>query len=59
LRPPVVCHFACDRSTLIASPDETEHLDWQAPAGRRYHKVTQVTLDGLESIPSDEVVVEQ
>jgi len=51
--------FACDRTTLIASPDEPEHLDWGAPAGRNCYRVTQVTLDGMESPPSNVVVVEQ
>ena len=51
--------FTCDRSTIIASPDALEHVDWRAPAGRTYYKVTHVTLDGLESAPSNEVAVER
>jgi hypothetical protein len=51
--------FACDRSTIIASPDAPHHLDWQAPPGRNYYRVTQVTLDGLESAPSNEVAAER
>ena len=51
--------FACDRSTIIASPDAPEHVDWRAPAGRNCYKVTQVTLDGLESAPSNEVAAER
>jgi hypothetical protein len=49
--------FACDRSTIIASPDAPEYVDWRAPAGPNYYKVTQVTLDGLESAPSNEMAV--
>ena len=46
--------FTPDRKTLIASPDRSEHLDWQG-RGKRYYRVTQVTLDGLESKPSNEI----
>ena len=45
--------FVCDRSTLVASPSEAGYLDWQAPTGRKCYRVTQVTLDGLESAPSE------
>jgi len=48
-------NFAPDRKTLIASPDVSEYLDWQAGSGRWYYRVSQVTLDGLESKPSNEV----
>jgi len=43
--------FEIDQSNLIASPDKTSYLDWQALAGQ-YYRVTQVTLDGFESDPS-------
>ena len=45
--------FAPDRATLIASPDGTEFLDWQAGSGTRYYRVKQVTMDGVESAPSN------
>ena len=51
--------FTPGRETLIASPDGTEFLDWQALPGRNYYTVTQVTLDGLESEPSNEVSVQK
>jgi len=44
-------NFDIDQSNLIASPDRTSYLDWQALAGQ-YYRVTQVTLDGFESEPS-------
>ena len=47
------------RATLIASPDGTEFLDWQALPGRSYYRVTQVTLDGIESGSSNEVSVQK
>ncbi|KPJ52010.1 MAG: hypothetical protein AMS16_06995 [Planctomycetes bacterium DG_58] len=51
--------FTPGRATLIASPDGTEFLDWQTLPGRNYYRVTQVTLDGLESAPSNEVSVQK
>ena len=43
------------QQTLLASPDAETFLDWRAPEGVHYYRVTQVTLDGLESPPSNEV----
>ena len=44
------------QAALIASPDGQTYLDWQAEPGQTlYYRVTQVTLDGLESEPSDPV----
>ncbi|OGF50218.1 MAG: hypothetical protein A2231_01880 [Candidatus Firestonebacteria bacterium RIFOXYA2_FULL_40_8] len=51
-------NFAADRKTLIGSPDTTSFLDWQSLKDKKYYKVTQVTLDGLESEPSNEIVIE-
>ncbi len=50
--------FVCDRATIISSPEAAVHIDWSAPGGRKFYKATQVTLDGLESKPSDAVTVE-
>jgi hypothetical protein len=50
--------FTPSQATLVASPDKPALLDWQAPAGKHYYRITQVTRDGLESAPSDEVAVE-
>jgi len=47
----------CGRKTLFASHDAEEYLDWQAPAGAKYYRATQLTLDGIESKPSNEVEV--
>ena len=44
-------NFEIDQRNLIASPDKTSYLDWQALGGQ-YYRVTQVTLDGFESEPS-------
>jgi len=44
-------NFEIDQSNLVASPDRTSYLDWQALAGQ-YYRVTQVTKDGFESDPS-------
>ncbi len=45
--------FSPSRETLIASPDSTSYLDWQALEGTKYYKLTQVSLDGLESEASN------
>lgn len=37
---------------LIASPDKPDFLDWQTVGDCAYYKLTQVTLDGLQSTPS-------
>jgi len=50
--------FTCDRAALVASPDAERHIDWSAPGGAKFYRVTQVTLDGLESEPSDAVAAE-
>jgi hypothetical protein len=50
--------FTPGQRSLLASPDEESYLDWRAPAGPKYYRVTQVTRDGLESAPSNEVRVE-
>ena len=50
--------FTPDHTTLVASPDANTFLDWQAGRGTRYYRVTQVSLDGLESKPSNEVKVD-
>lgn len=50
-------NFNPSRKTLIGSPDSTKFLDWQAISGRKYYKVTQVTLDGIESEPSNEIEI--
>ena len=47
------------RTTLIASPDAPERVNWQIQPGINWYKVTQVTLDGLESEPSNEVSVQK
>jgi len=47
--------FTPSRKTLIASPDGAGYLDWRAPAGGQFYRITQFTLDGLESAPSNAV----
>ncbi len=50
--------FTPDQKTLIASPDGNAYLDWQVTAGQTlYYKITQVTLDGIESDASNEVPI--
>lgn len=51
--------FRPSQATLIASPDRATWLDWQVRPGRRCgYKVTQVTLDGLESAGSNGAAAE-
>ncbi len=46
--------FAPSRKTLIASPDGQSYLDWQVkPGAKLYYRITQVTIDGLESEASN------
>jgi hypothetical protein len=50
--------FTADQSTLVASPDEKECLDWGLEPGKTYYyRVTSVDRGGNESLPSPAVEV--
>ena len=52
-------NFTPSQRNLIASPDGNRYLDWQVKPGQKlYYRLTQVTLDGLESPASNEVSAE-